>query len=43
MISLFEELGVSDPKDACLRLHDVQKGESVGKTVIKFKKLPKQS
>jgi hypothetical protein len=41
MISLFEELGVSDPKDACLRLQDVQRGESVGKTVIKFKKLPK--
>jgi hypothetical protein len=41
MISLFEELGIPDPKEACLKFQDVQKGEKTGKTVIKFKKLPK--
>jgi hypothetical protein len=43
MISLFEELGVSDPREAFLRLQDVQKGEKTEKTVIKFKKLPKST
>ena len=40
MISLFEEMGISDPKEALLKFQDVQKGEKTGKTVIKFKKLP---
>lgn len=43
MISLFEELGVSNPKEAYLKLQDAQKGEKTEKTVIKFKKLPKST
>ena len=41
MISLFEDLGVSDPKEAWSKLQDAQKGEKIEKTIIKFKKLPK--
>lgn len=40
IISLFENLGVNDPRDAYTRLLDTQKGEPVKHNKIKFKKLP---
>jgi len=42
IISLFEDLGVSDPKEAYSKLKDVQKGEIIAETKLKFKKLPKE-
>jgi hypothetical protein len=42
IISLFEDLGVSEPEAAYSRLKDVQKGEPIAETKLKFKKLPKE-
>ena len=41
IISLLEELGVSDPTAAYSKLQDVQKGSPVAETKLTFKKLPK--
>ena len=42
IISLFQDLGISDPKEAYSRLKDVQKGEIIAESKLKFKKLPKE-
>jgi cell division septum initiation protein DivIVA len=41
IISLLEELGVSEPTAAYSKLQDVQKGSPVAETKLTFKKLPK--
>jgi cell division septum initiation protein DivIVA len=43
IISFLEDLGVEDPKEAYIKLQDVQRGDLVEKQKIKFKKLPKQN
>jgi len=41
LLSFFEDLGVSDPKEAYSKLIEAQKQAPIEKTSIKFKKLPK--
>ena len=41
LISFFQELGISDPKEAYSKFQDAQKEEPIEKTTIKFRKLPK--
>jgi hypothetical protein len=41
LLSFFEDLGVSDPKEAYEKLQEAQKQPPIEKMSIKFKKLPK--
>ena len=41
LLSFFQDLGVSDPKEAYEKLQEAQKQAPIEKMSIKFKKLPK--